>query len=169
MAGRARACRERGDMNDERERSGSDPVQVGAAVLGARVRQLCERATGRNFGTSVLSVRAVAGGPGVEVHLSSWPRADEARRELEAAGYFVTDADPAPAHGFGLVVVDALQVRLSETELLEVEIAAGSLLIDPTLRRLVPRLAAEARASRALLTEQEHSAAPDLGQSAVSA
>ena len=173
MGGRAgRTCRGRGDMNDERERAGSDPMRGGVAAGVARVRQLCEQATGRNFGRTVLSVRAVPGGRGVEVHLSSWPRADEARRQLEPAGYLVTEMDPVPAHGVGLVVVDALQVRLSETELLEVEIAAGSTLAGPTPRQLVPRLVAEARASRAQLTQLGHAepeAAASLGRSAVSA
>lgn len=55
------------------------------------VVSICRNATAHNFGQTIISYGSAFLGDEVTVELSSWPRMQEARRALEAAGFNVVD------------------------------------------------------------------------------
>lgn len=61
-----------------------------AQELLRKVQEISRFATSHNYGSTVETARVVRFGV-VEVLMSSWPRAQEARRALEAAGYSTSD------------------------------------------------------------------------------
>lgn len=65
------------------------------------VERVCRQATAANFGTAVIAVLDDPLDGTVWVHLSSWPRANEARRALADLGIAATEAHDAKLHVTG--------------------------------------------------------------------
>lgn len=65
------------------------------------VDRICRAATGGNNGSAVLEVLTDPLDNTIWVHLSSWPRASEARRVLAEFGFAAADAHDAKLHVTG--------------------------------------------------------------------
>lgn len=66
-----------------------------APSLVARVRRIAATATAHNYGQTIWEADEHAPGE-VWLRMSSWPRAQEAWRALEAAGFVVRGRDDSP-------------------------------------------------------------------------
>lgn len=71
------------------------------AFTAGLVERICQQATAHNAGDTVLEVLSDPLDGTVWVHLSSWPRANEARRALADLGISASDAHDARLHVTG--------------------------------------------------------------------